>query len=301
LRLLECTSYNRAASGGLSNEILKMAHRDFNGLAPVWNFVRTSDDPLILSLETTTRAGSLALMRGSRSLSARAGDAQVSHSTDLLENIRAVLMQAGHTLNDVDLFAVANGPGSFTGLRIGVATAKAFAATLSRPVIGVPTLYAVALSAGPSSCTLAMIPAGRGEVFGQLLAVSTGGVAQPLNDPVHLPPKNLLAGLSARRELTLAGEAVKLYMDEISAYARLQGISLDSESGPKAGSTVEKSLNTWMLVPEIENLAFTIAVEASRLFKSGETGNPEELRAIYVRPSDAELNEQCPEQNQPAG
>jgi hypothetical protein len=56
-----------------------------------------------------------------------------------------------------------------------------------------------------------------------------------------------------------------------------------------------------MLASPVENLAFTVAAEAMRLYRNGETGDPEELRAIYVRPSDAELNEQCREQKQQAG
>ena len=240
-------------------------------------------------------------MRGALALAARAGDAQVSHSTDLLENIRALLDEAGHRLDDVDLFAVANGPGSFTGLRIGVATIKSFAATLSRPSIGVPTLYAVALAAGPSDCTLAMIPAGRGEVFGQLLAVEKGNVPRPLNSPVHLPPQKLLAGLGRRRELKLAGEAVALYADEINAYALQNSISLISEGERSEESATVKSRDTWTLASPVENLAYTVAAEALRLYRNGETGNPLELRAIYVRPSDAELNEPCREQNQQAG
>lgn len=240
-------------------------------------------------------------MRGPLALAARAGDAQVSHSTDLLENIRAILREAGHRLDEVELFAVANGPGSFTGLRIGLATIKSFSATLSRPSIGVPTLYAVALAAGLSDCTLAMIPAGRGEVFGQLLAVETGGVPRPLNSPVHLPPQKLLAGLSGRRELKLAGEAVALYAEEINAYARQHSISLISEGESNDPSANADSRDTWTLASTVENLAFTVAAEAIRLYRNGEKGNPEELRAIYVRPSDAELNEQCLDQNQQAG
>lgn len=210
-------------------------------------------------------------------------------------------MEAGCSLNDIDLFAVANGPGSFTGLRIGVATVKSFAVTLERPAIGVPTLYAVALAAGPSARTLAMIPAGRGEVFGQLLSVDPSGVPRPLAEPVHQPPGKLLEGLSGAGGLKLAGEAVQMYMDEIASYARLKGIALTREAegdGPGAGLA---EADAWSFHPSIENLAAHLAAEARRLFLEGEEGRPEELHAIYVRPSDAELNEQCLEQNKPAG
>jgi tRNA threonylcarbamoyladenosine biosynthesis protein TsaB len=263
-------------------------------------FAHQTEEPLILSLETTTRAGSMALTRGGRVLAARQGEAQASHSTDLLKNIRAVLMEAGRSLNDVDLFAVAKGPGSFTGLRIGVATVKSFAATLERPSIGVPTLYAVALAAGPSPGTLAMIPAGRGEVFGQLLAVEPGGVPRPLTTPVHQPTRQLLAGLNAIRGLKLAGEAVDMYLDEIDSYARLKGIALKREDR-EAGNTVLNDTGVWTLHPSIENLAVHVAAEARRLYLNGEGGRPEDLHAVYVRPSDAELNQQCLEQNKSAG
>jgi tRNA threonylcarbamoyladenosine biosynthesis protein TsaB len=267
--------------------------------------VRTTDEPLILSLETTTRAGSIALTHSGRVLSARQGEAQASHSTDLLKNIRAVLLEAGCSLNDISLFAVASGPGSFTGLRIGVATVKSFSATLERPSIGVPTLHAVAIAAGPSRRTLAMIPAGRGEVFAQLLAVEPGGVPNPLAAPMHQPPRELLVSLKGIGGLKLAGEAVELYLDEISSCARQNGIAIERE-GEEDGSTVElidvpDEVSTWSLHSPIKNLAVHVAAEAGRLFRSGLEGRPEDLHAIYVRPSDAELNEKCLEQNKPAG
>ena len=243
----------------------------------------------------------MALTRGGRVLAARHGEAQVSHSTDLLKNVRAVLTEAGCSLNDISLFAVASGPGSFTGLRIGLATVKSFAATLERPAVGVPTLHAVACAAGPSPRTLALIPAGRGEVFGQLLSIDPSGVPHALAAPVHLPPRKLLAGLSGARSLKLAGEGVELYLDEINAYARQKGIALKREAGGDGPAEERDEPDVWSLQPSIENLAVHVAAEAGRLFRSGAQGRPEELHAIYVRPSDAELNEQCLEQNKPAG
>src|SRR5262252_1548671 len=84
-------------------------------------------DPLILAIETATRAGSVAVNRGESLLSAVTGDAAVSHSASLIQMIEQALAQAGQRLSDVDLFAAASGPGSFTGLRIGLATVKALA------------------------------------------------------------------------------------------------------------------------------------------------------------------------------
>ena len=72
--------------------------------------------PVILAIETATRAGSVAVSRGDQILSCAPGDAASSHSTDLIENVDRILRESGLRLGDVDLFAAAIGPGSFTGL-----------------------------------------------------------------------------------------------------------------------------------------------------------------------------------------
>ena len=108
-----------------------------------------STTPIILSLETATLGGSVFLGRGSVQLAMRNGDPQVSQSASLLSDINESLEEAGVSLQEVDLFACASGPGSFTGLRIGIATLKALAASLKRPCVGIPTLQAVAHAAGP--------------------------------------------------------------------------------------------------------------------------------------------------------
>src|ERR1700704_5091138 len=99
-----------------------------------------SDAPLILSLETATMGGSVFLGRGNLELATRAGDPRVSQSFSLLSDISDILQEAPASLHEVDLFACASGPGSFTGLRIGLATVKALAASLNRPCVGIPTL-----------------------------------------------------------------------------------------------------------------------------------------------------------------
>src|SRR5215217_6543101 len=114
--------------------------------------------PLILSVETATLSGSVALSRGEHLLAAFAGDSGVSHSNTLLNDIDKLLSEARVDLPDIDLFAVATGPGSFTGLRIGIATVKGLAATLERPCAGIPTLQAVALAAGESLRSIALLP-----------------------------------------------------------------------------------------------------------------------------------------------
>jgi tRNA threonylcarbamoyladenosine biosynthesis protein TsaB len=248
--------------------------------------------PLILSLETATRAGSIALMRGEALLASRAGDAQISHSTNLLENIKAVLDEAGQTLHEIDIFAVAIGPGSFTGLRIGLATVKSFAATLVRPCIGIQTLHAVAHAAGESRCTIAILPAGRGEVYAQRLAVSSTGDVRPLRAPTNKTPLSLLDSAVTLRNLKWAGEGAHIFAEEIKARALSEGIAFQMTDSQALTSNDEEQ---WTLVSNSEVLAVNVATLALSPVRAGDITLPQDLQAIYVRPSDAELNQRCQE------
>lgn len=250
-----------------------------------------SEAPLILSLETATRIGSVALTRGPRLLSLRAGEAQTSHSTTLLQHVEEVLDEAGATLPEVELFAAANGPGSFTGLRIGIATVKAFAATLNRPCVGISTLSAIAHAAGPSPATLAMIPAGRGEVFAQFLSVDEAGAVTPLSKAVHQHPEKLLEGVHHFNRLKFSGEGARQHELLIKAKAEREGIQLLPEKA-SGRESVAADVRLWLIDEPSDALALDIAALAYLSHKSGAVVGAEQLKAIYVRPSDAELNSQ---------
>lgn len=253
-------------------------------------FVSATEAPLILTIETATRAGSVALARGSRLLAARAGDAAVSHSSHLLRYVGEALAEAGVTLDEVELFAVAVGPGSFTGLRIGLATVKSFAATLGRSCVGVPSLHAVAREAGESERTLALLPAGRGEVFAQLLKVDGAGDVEPLEEPAHVTPRRLLERFARVQPLNWAGEGALAHADAISAQARSDGVPF-SQTGE--GVAVHQGAEGWTISAPGRILAREVAWLALTRARRAEFVAPDALRAVYVRPSDAELNERC--------
>src|SRR5690349_10902234 len=107
-----------------------------------------SNEPLILAVETATLAGSIALARGEEVIGSSNGNPATSHSNTLLADLDQLLVATKIKLPEIDLFAVAVGPGSFTGLRIGIATIKALAATLARPCAAIPTLQTIALAGG---------------------------------------------------------------------------------------------------------------------------------------------------------
>ena len=213
------------------------------------------------------------------------GNPLVSHSNRLLQEVGECLERANVILSDVDLFAVASGPGSFTGLRIGIATVKALAATLGRPCVGIPTLRAVARAAGPSSATIALLPAGRGELFAQLLSVSPDGTVTEIDDPAHLPLLGVIDRYSTLPNLRWAGQGAQIHRNLLRDHAEKRGIEFRAEG---IGQT-EASQKCWTLAPETLSLGEHVAALSFEQWERSEVVPPHYLTAIYVRPSDAEL------------
>src|SRR5262249_14252117 len=123
----------------------------------------------VVALDTTTAAGSVAIVDGDRTIVERRGDPSRTHAERLPGEITSALEAHGLRVGDVDLFAVAAGPGSFTGLRIGIATMQGLAFVTRKPLVGVSALEALAHAASPAAApgTLiaAWIDAHRREVF----------------------------------------------------------------------------------------------------------------------------------------
>jgi len=122
--------------------------------------------PLLLAVESATPATSVALLRGEVVLAEVRCAAERPTAESLLPAIDALLREAGEALADVEAFAVSIGPGSFTSLRIGLATVKGLALGTGRPAVAVPTLAALACRAPPGpGPVVAMLDARRGEVY----------------------------------------------------------------------------------------------------------------------------------------
>jgi tRNA threonylcarbamoyl adenosine modification protein YeaZ len=131
-----------------------------------------SKQPLILSLETSTRLGGVAILRGQEVIAEKAGEGKPSHSAQLLSDIREILKKNDLDLKQIHLLAVAVGPGSFTGLKIGLATAKALATALKIPIAGISTLEAAAACSDKDGEISVALPAGRSECFVQFFKKS---------------------------------------------------------------------------------------------------------------------------------
>jgi tRNA threonylcarbamoyladenosine biosynthesis protein TsaB len=219
----------------------------------------------------------MCLARGDKTLASAIGDEESSHSTDLIDNVKRILSQADAELSEVDLFAATVGPGSFTGLRIGLATVKGFAVSTRKPCAGVSTLAAIALSRGDSARTVSILPAGRGEVYVQMFSVTAGRV-QVLDTESHIAPSQLLEKYG-NGSITFAGEG---------ALRALQ--TLRERAAEKRIDSAKSHETDWTIAKQTEPLAHALASLALADYRRGLIVNPDELRANYVRPSDAEIN-----------
>jgi tRNA threonylcarbamoyladenosine biosynthesis protein TsaB len=213
-----------------------------------------------------------------------------------LQKLQQSLETASCTLDDVQLFAAATGPGSFTGLRIGLATVKSFAATIGRRCAGIPTLQAVAHASGPSGHTVALLPAGRGELFAQLFSVGSNGEVRSLDDPAHLKPADVWRKYGNLTRLMWSGEGSIIQTTALAEHALAHGLAFFDDSNPEEVSTQREG---WTIAPACENLAASVAALALLEFQRGNTVSAEDLCAIYVRPSDAEINQKWPNEKLP--
>ncbi len=223
---------------------------------------------LVLALDTTTRAGSIAVVRDRRTLCQRSGDPALTHGARLPLELSAALEAASVPLDAVELLAVAAGPGSFTGLRVGIATLQGLAIATGLRIVPVSVLDALATSVEPPAEDRAPIAAWmdaqRGEVFAALFDASGRRV---IVEPTAATPAQTLD-----RWRTLAGGAVPRFIgDGAVRYASIIRTAL----GPSV-DIVEPP----PLAPVIGRLACDAPERAV---------DPHAVVPIYIRRPDAEL------------
>lgn len=230
----------------------------------------------MLALDTTSVHGSVALWRQGRCAVLRPSHPERSYSSQLPALLRDVVGEGGLVLAEVELFAAAVGPGSLTGLRVGMATVQGLAFALGRRVVGVSSLEATArlaarrtgLDAGFAG---AWTDAFRGEIFSALYRVDGPEAAWDETDPPAVARAEVTAPrwseIVGGRRVALGGTAVPATRDLLRATFGT-GLRIDDEAPHLAGVVAELA-----------------AARASR----GESALPHALQPLYVRRPDAEL------------
>lgn len=179
-------------------------------------FAAPNDPVIILSIEAATKAAGAAVVQNGRVLAEEFSDGRFNHSVTLMPMIAAVLERACVRRDQIDVIAVTNGPGSFTGLRIGAATAKGLAHGLQKPVLPIPTLESLAYNLRDTdACLVPMLDARRSQVYGAIVA--NGSLLLPAGAyaPEALIERLLSAEspLDPQKPIVLLGDASHLYYD----------------------------------------------------------------------------------------
>jgi tRNA threonylcarbamoyladenosine biosynthesis protein TsaB len=209
---------------------------------------------LALALDTTTRAGSVALIGRAREVEVPL-DAAVPVAMQLPSALMDLLARNATRLDEIDFFAVSVGPGSFTGIRIGIATMQGLALAQRKPLLGVSAFDALAACAPDAQTIATWIDAWRGEVYG----------ATRESEALVAPPQRLLQDV--RGAITFIGDGAVRYRDLITA---------------TLGDRARVIEPTPLLAAHIGRLALARA-------ERGDAPPPHAIRPLYVRRPDAEL------------
>lgn len=164
---------------------------------------------VILHIETSTQIGSVCISQGGEYLAGSSERDQKSHSARINPMISSVLQEAGLSFSDLDAVSYSCGPGSYTGLRIGLSTAKGLCFRLNIPLISVSSLAALATEAlkhSDSEFIIPMIDARRDEVF---CAVYNREGKQVLDEGPLILSKDSFEGLELSRGVSVCGNAAK--------------------------------------------------------------------------------------------
>jgi tRNA threonylcarbamoyladenosine biosynthesis protein TsaB len=230
---------------------------------------------IALGLDTSSMAGSVAVASSDGSLEAQLSvSAGMTHSERLLPAVHSLLEASGLRMDRVDLFSVAAGPGSFTGLRIGMATAKGLALACARPLTGFSTLRALAAACAPWAGREPVRPiavlmdAGRGELYRGLYEVRRDLAVSTLADDAATSPEAAVASMPrvAEGPWLVCGDGLKTYGDRLAPL--LPAGSVRMEDPPPISLTLAR-----------------LALEA--VHRKGMEGLPV-LTPHYLRVSDAE-------------
>ena len=220
---------------------------------------------LLLITDTSGRNGTVALARAGESDSADGVQviesvplAGGTFSAQLVPQIADLLQKHGFRKIDIDVFIVVSGPGSFTGLRVGLAAIKALAEILRKPIVPVSLLEVVALAANAKGRVLAALDAGRGELY---------------------------AG-----EFEIAGNAARLVREELIRRVDLSTLSPSLTVSTPDASVAAAARESGLSVSELEGVTpHMIAALGWTKLQAGETVSPEQLEPNYIRRTDAEI------------
>ena len=259
----------------------------------------------ILGIDTTAGEGSVSLFAEGRPAATLLFEGGRKHSVNLFQAVEDLFRQAGCAFPDVDLISVATGPGSFTGIRVGLAAAKGWAEALRKPVVGVSVLDAMAASCsfstglsaqganqranrGANQWTVPVLDAERGELYagfyrhsGEKASRRTQSAPPESESPEGESPEGKSIVLKA-------SEFPQRLREKFGEEAR---VTLLLRAGQKTGTALQSLDEGRYAMEEVRApMAELVARLAEARFPGSGAGRPEALTAFYLRRPDAEIH-----------
>jgi tRNA threonylcarbamoyladenosine biosynthesis protein TsaB len=245
---------------------------------------------LVLGVDTSTGYLTVSIIKGDKVLADYNKVGKLSHSALLVPTIQKALKKAKKKLKDVGLFAIGVGPGSFTGLRVGVTTMRALAIALNKPIVGVPTMDAIAYNVlgtfpkvAPFTTSLSnmkskgvpggnvpticpVIDAKKNQVYACIYSLNGDKLIRKSNYLLE-PVEHLIRRLSGN--ILFLGDGIHIYKKELSAKKALKAVFIDDKRWfPRASIIAKMGLES---------------------FKKGRRDDPYDLEPMYLYARDCNV------------
>ncbi len=220
----------------------------------------------VLAVDTSTMMSSISILEDDKIIADSSINQEETHSEMLVPLIKRMLDDLKIKANDIDLFAIAKGPGSFTGLRIGMTSLKAMAQALDKPIIGVSTLKGMAYSIMNDGYVLAIIDA-RGKRY-------FAGLYKWNNDQLEMQFEEIIEENELEKRIQ-----------------EIDKITIVGESISKLPNIIKEFSNVRLSHPGLNNgISRNIAVLAKEKYEKGEIDNTFDITPNYLRKSQAEIS-----------
>jgi tRNA threonylcarbamoyladenosine biosynthesis protein TsaB len=227
---------------------------------------------ITLAIDTSEARGSVAVLRAGATVAWKLHEDAADYSGWLLPSVNEVITKAGIGMEQIDLIGVSTGPGSFTGLRVGLTTVKAWSEIYGKRIVGISRLEAMARSGGASTkYVAASYDAQRGQLFGAIYELGSGGAAR-IGDEQVVSPEEFVEVV----QVQVGDERVTWVTLDPSQIENLERLQHRIAAG-----------DTLSVCPR--ELSSAIGALAEEAAIKGEFSDPLTLDANYVRRSDAEI------------
>lgn len=223
----------------------------------------------ILAIDTSSKICSVSILEDNNVIIENHNDDEKTHSQKLMPLIDETLKQANITLDNIDLLACCQGPGSFTGIRIGISTVKAFADVKNIPIIGVTSLESLAYNIHSEGLIASIIDAKHDNVYFALYNVSNG-IFETIIDPISDEINNIIPLLKHYNEkITFVGDGAAVHQD-----------------------LIRQEIENSIFADHMQNIQTSISVGKSAFDKYNSTNYQAvySLSPIYLKKSQAEIN-----------